>query len=213
MEANEENYIYCGFGENEEEYEEDNEYSALKIKNANKNKLQLIKTKKSNEIEQSTSISSHHTKINSQTFQKPDKIMQRIEERNSNNHEELADSNKYFNSLQHFQSDKNDTHNNLNDTIESLTFKSSKSNYSFEKSSLFKNDNSYSEHLNSANNGANLFVLLAANRKKSSINEMSCKTSDSFEKLNVKPCVKTHSASNFLSPQRKLELNLDLIII
>lgn len=121
---------------------------------------------------------------------------------------ELFDSNKYFDSLQHFQ---------MTDSTMAISspFKRSNPSLSFlqctNKSSALLtskvNNNGTLEYdennLSSANNGANLFVLLAANRNKA--NQTAAKTmNSSSEKIDAKNTpVKAGFETNFLSPTSK----------
>ncbi len=96
----------------------------------------------------------------------------------------MINSNKYFNSLQHFQFGKtSDEFKKANDLCTT----------------------SYGEDLNSANNGANLFVLLATKRNTNAI--------ESRSNLDLmKTPVKNNSTSNFLSPTCKSEYFVNLIL-
>ncbi len=100
----------------------------------------------------------------------------------------MINSNKYFNSLQHFQfGPASDERKKAND--------------------LFTT--SYGEGLNSANNGANLFVLLATKRNTSESRANLYNNTTAETKLNtMQTPVKNHSTSNFLSPASNNILNL-----
>lgn len=191
MEEPDENYNMY-YGENEDEEYEDAEN--IKIKNLeNTSKLKQTKDLNNNDVtvNNSNDISQHKEDSNEHS----DSILRPQETRRKS--DDLTDSNKYFNSLQHFQLKDNEGR----EATEGLT-KSSKLNMLSQKTAGAQ---AYSEDLNSANNGANLFVLLVANRKKNLTGMNENKLSDSIEKFDEKTPVKSHSRSNYLSPASKFD--------
>lgn len=183
-EQNEDFNLYCNHIQNENG-KFDNKH--------NKNKMKLQNSKNSDKI-----VNGKNELENSISQNKANQETTRVRRKSTENDDELVDSNRYFNSLQHFQLNNQKTIN---------AFKSSMSNYSFKKTKLFNNseksvESVNYENLSSANNGANLFVLLAANRKKSTINEGKININSSLEKFETKSPVKIHSESNFLSPYK-----------
>lgn len=190
--------LYCGLVENEDElFDIDGENAELKIKYL-KSRMKL--KKQGNRKKSKNSCSSGKS-------ERSEPERGRTKSCNEDDGE-LFDSNKYFDSLQHFQ---------MTDpaVTTSSPFKSSNPSLSFLQSTkkspthlASKVNNSgtleYGENnLSSANNGANLFVLLAANRNKA--NQTAAKTmNSSSEKIDAKNMpVKTGFETNLLSPTSK----------
>lgn len=192
--------LYCGLVENEDElFDVDGENVELKLKHL---KSRMQAKKHGNKRKKSKNSCSSYKSEKSEP--------ERGRTKSCNEDDDLLfDSNKYFDSLQHFQ---------MTDTTmaTSSPFKSSNPSLSFLQTShkspahLASGKLEYSENnLTSANNGANLFVLLAANRNKA---KTAAKTmNSSSEKIDAKNTpVKVGLETNFLSPtttSRLLDIN------
>ena len=194
LDETEENFnLYCGYAEHEEEESLYDEKQQQQQRQIPKSRIQKAKLK-ANEHTTNPTILKH----NSSHRQLPALVAYtETRPKSVDEEDELIDSNKYFNSLQHFQltSHCSASGGDLN------SFKNSISNYSFKNSSsLFKSDKNGSESLTSADNGANLFVLLAANRKKqANLNDSKTLIGQSDEKLSKQDTRSPLKASPLLS--------------
>jgi hypothetical protein len=192
--------LYCGLVENEDETFDnlEGDSAELKIKFL-KNRMKQKNAKRNKSKNSCSSGKSER----SETAENVSEWEPRRKSCNDEEDDLLFDSNKYFDSLQHFQ---------MTDATSANYKSNSNSNLSFQKTTNSSGKAGgtlldYGESLTSANNGANLFVLLAANRNKAKqANKINNKNS-SNEMLDSKNQShnKNDSESHFLSPKSNLK--------